>query len=192
VRGTRCRVSSTRNSEAASAAVRVIQLFIRTSRNGGDYSLPKWCRRRLRTVADASTISTEVVMRTIIAIGLLLLIPASASWADEPTFFAHPSRRTPASNQHTSAAENPPRLVESGWFWTGLSLLGGGTAMLVSGAPPNSCVSDGYGRMSCASWRGPGAALAAAGGLTLEIGAYHRHRQSVVTNGRSVAVAIRF
>jgi hypothetical protein len=47
------------------------------------------------TVADASTISTEVVMRTIIAIGLLLLIPASASWADEPTFSPTPRAALP-------------------------------------------------------------------------------------------------
>lgn len=129
---------------------------------------------------------------TIIVIGMLLLSAARSLAAEESTLSLRDAARIAASRQTPHPPADPAPLAEEAWFWTGLALIGGGAALLISGRPPsNACSYDGS-NVSCVSWRPLGAALAGAGGLTLAIGAHHRHAHAVAVTGRSVTVAVRF
>jgi len=131
-------------------------------------------------------------MRTIMAIGLLLLSATRGLWAEGPAFSLRDRARLAASQQTVQRPADPPPLVEAAWLWTGLALIGGGTAMLISGHPPsNACTYEGA-QVSCVSWRPVGGALVGAGGLTLAIGAHSRHAQGIKVTGRSVTFAVRF
>jgi hypothetical protein len=129
-------------------------------------------------------------MRNLITIGLLSLLPCSTAWADPPIGLRDAAGAARA--QAVAAPSEPAPLLQSGWLWTGVALIGGGAAMLISGTPPSNACTDDGGHTSCVSWRPAGAALAASGGLTLAIGAYRRHVSAVTVTKRSVTVAMRF
>ena len=129
-------------------------------------------------------------MRNTIVIGMLLLLASRSLGAEESSL--RDSSRIAASRQTHSAGADPSPLAEAAWFWTGLALIGGGAALLISGHPPsNACSYDGS-NVSCMSWRPLGAALAGTGGLTLAIGAHRRRAHAVTVTARSVTVGVRF
>jgi hypothetical protein len=112
-------------------------------------------------------------------------------WAEDPLTRRN-RPRIAAWQQADDQDAEPSPLVEAAWLWTGLALVGGGAAMLISGHPPsNACSADGA-NATCVSWRPLGGALIGAGGLTLAIGAHARHARAVKVASRSVALVIRF